>query len=100
MLHSGGAALTIVSEESSSCGHAGRVCRVFWRNVRPWVLVRLQDGVMLSVPWAWTNLPVTAPEEQRETDESATVLLSTMALREMVRRVRELRERDRGDSCR
>jgi hypothetical protein len=55
---------------------------------------------MLSVPWAWTNLPVTAPEEEHETDERATVLLSALALREMVHRVRELRERDRGDSSR
>jgi len=62
------------------------------------VLVRLDSGVMLSVPWAWTNLPVPPAEEQHQRDDSATVLLSPMALRELVRRVRDLRERDNADS--
>ena len=30
------------------------MCRVFWRN-EPWVLVRLQSGVLQSFPWRWTN---------------------------------------------
>ena len=87
-----------MSEESPSCGHSGRVCRVFWRDERPWVLVRLHDGVMVSVPWDWTDLPIAPSEQEPETDERATVLLSPMALRELVRRVRELRERDHGDT--
>ena len=89
-----------MSEESPSCGQHGRVCRVFWRNDFPWVLVRLDNTVLVSVPWPWTNLPVPPAEEEHQTDDSATVLLSSMALCELVRRVRELRERDNVGSSR
>jgi hypothetical protein len=52
---------------------------------------------MVSVPWDWTDLPIAPSEQEPETEERATVLLSPMALGELVRRVRELRERDHGD---
>ena len=84
-----------MSEKSRSCGQRGRVCRVFWRADVPWVLVRLHDGVMLSLPWAWTDLPVSDGEREIPVEESATVLLSPTALRDLVRALRELRERCR-----
>ena len=83
-----------MSEESSSCGQWGRVGRVFWRDDVPWVLVRLHNGVMQSLPWAWTNLTVPPAAEATDLDESATVLLSPHALRDLVRGLRTLRERD------
>ena len=89
-----------MSEESPSCGQCGRVCRVFWRDDNPWVLVRLRDGVMQSLPWAWTDLPMTPAQQEPQTDDRATVLLSPTALRDLVRRVRELRERDDAVSSR
>jgi hypothetical protein len=89
-----------VSEDSPSCGHCGRVCRVFWRDDLPWVLVRLRDGVMQSLPWAWTDLPLAPAEQVPQTDDIATVLLSPMALRDVVRHVRELRERHHAGSAR
>src|SRR5712691_9468049 len=64
------------------------------------VLVRLRDGVMQSLPWAWTDLPMAAAQPEAQTDDRVTVLLSPRALRELVRRVRELRERDHGASSR
>jgi hypothetical protein len=61
---------------------------VFWRDAAPWVLVRLLDGVMLSVPWSWTDLPVPqADDDQRVNEDSITVLAPT-ALRDLVRFVR------------
>src|SRR4029453_17779135 len=95
-----GAALTIVSEESPSCGQCGRLCRVFWRDDIPWVLVRLRDGVMQSLPWAWTNLPVAPAQHEPQIEERATVLLSPMALRVLVRPLRQLRERDNAGCTR
>ena len=89
-----------MSEESPSCGQCARVCRVFWRDDIPWVLVRSRDGVMQSLPWAWTNLPVAPAQQEPQIEECATVLLSPMALRELVRRVRELRERDHAGRTR
>jgi hypothetical protein len=88
----------MVSEESRSCGQRGRVCRVFWRADVPWVLVRLPDGVMQSVPWAWTDLPVFDGQADAPVDESDTMLLSPIALRDLVRVLRELRERCRHPS--
>jgi hypothetical protein len=83
-----GTTLTIVSEESSSCGQRGRVCRVFWRGHTPWVLVRLCDGVMLSMPWSWTDLPVIQIEDDHRLGEGAITLLAPSALRDLVRFVR------------
>jgi hypothetical protein len=39
-------------------------------------------------------------QHEAQTDDRVTVLLSPTALRELVRRVRELRERDHGVSSR
>ena len=83
-----------MSEENPSCGQCGRVCRVFWRDDNPWVLVRLRDGVMQSLPWTWTDLPMAPAQQEPQTDERVTVLVSPTALRELVRRVRALREQD------
>ena len=74
-----------MSEESGSCGQRGRVCRVFWRHDVPWVLVRLHDGVMLSVPWSWTDLPVVHADDERRGDEAFITLLSPTALRDLIR---------------
>ena len=90
-----------MSEESSSCGQRGRVCRVFWRDDTPWVLVRLQDGVMQSLPWAWTDLPVADEAREMPVVERETVLLSPTALRDLVRVVRGLGQQTRrqGEGC-
>ena len=77
-----------MSEESGSCGQRGRVCRVFWRDHAPWVLVRLADGVMLSVPWRWTDLPVFEVDDASRVDNESIALLSPTALRDLVRFVR------------
>jgi hypothetical protein len=85
----------IVSEESGSCGQRGRMCRVFWRDDVPWVLVRLHDGVMLSLPWSWTDLPVLHADDNCRVDEAFITLLSPAALRDLARFVRGHRQRER-----
>src|SRR5262249_2197510 len=95
-----GTAFTIVSEESPSCGQCGRVCRVFWRDGSPWLLVRLRDGVMQSMPWAWTDLPIAPAQQQAQSDDRVPVVLSPTALGALVHHVRELRERDHVVSSR
>jgi hypothetical protein len=52
------------------------------------VLVRLHDGVMLSVPWSWTDLPVVHADDGRRLDEACITRLSPTALRDLVRFVR------------
>jgi hypothetical protein len=76
------------------------VCRVFWRQDMPWVLVRLRDGVMLSLPWSWTDLPVLHADGEHRVDEAFNTLLSPAALRDLVRFVRGhgQRERRQGES--
>jgi len=56
--------------------------------------------VMQSLPWAWTDLPLAPAEHDTQTDERVTVLLSAPALRDLVRRLRALRERDHVGSSR
>lgn len=85
----------MVSEESGSCGQRGRVYRVFWRHDVPWVLVRLHDGVMLSVPWSWTDLPLPHADDERRVDDAFITLLSPTALRDLVRFVRGHGQRER-----
>jgi hypothetical protein len=85
----------IVSEESASCGQRGRVCRVFWRDDAPWVLVRLHDGVMLSLPWRWTDLPVPHADDEPPVNDVAITVLSPTALRDLVRFVRGHGQRER-----
>jgi hypothetical protein len=55
---------------------------------------------MQSLPWAWTNLPVTPKDHKPQNDTNAPVLLSPTALRDLVRHVRDLSERDRVGSSR
>ena len=76
------------------------MCRVFWRHDVPWVLVRLQDGVMRSLPWAWTDLPVTEAAHEALADANTAVLLAPIALRDLVRGVRALRERSQAGASR
>jgi hypothetical protein len=64
------------------------VCRVFWRQLTPWVLLRLNSGCMLSIPWGWTNLLRPAIDDSASNDRSA-VLLSAPALRDLLRFVSE-----------
>src|SRR5260370_15024236 len=52
-----GARATILAEESPACGQTGRVCRVFWRQTAPWVVLRCQTGLLLSIPWHSPHLP-------------------------------------------
>jgi hypothetical protein len=52
------------------------------------VLVRLADGVMLSVPWRWTDLPVLQADDEPRVDEASSALLSPTALRDLLRFVR------------
>jgi hypothetical protein len=59
------------------------------------VLVRLHDGVMRSVPWSWTDLPVLHADDERRVDEAFITLLSPTALRDLVRVVRGHGRRER-----
>jgi hypothetical protein len=81
-----------MAEESASCGRRARVCRVFWREHAPWVLVRLSDGMMLSAPWRWTDLPVPHSDDAHLVEGAAVTLLSPSTLRDLVRRVRVIRD--------
>jgi hypothetical protein len=65
---------------------------VFWRDDAPWVLVRLHDGVMLSVRWSWTDLPVPPADDDQRVDEASITLLAPTALRDLVRFVRGQRQ--------
>ncbi|HEY6362775.1 MAG TPA: hypothetical protein VIX63_16825 [Vicinamibacterales bacterium] len=56
------------------------------------MLVRLQDGVMLSAPWRWTDLPVPHADDHQRVDEGSITLLSPTALRDLVRFVRGQRQ--------
>ena len=87
-----GCTVTIASERSSYCGQSGRVCRIFWRP-EPWVLVRLRSGVLLALPWSWTNLP---KPEAPSSSGRAPALLSPAALRDLVRFLRSREEQRRG----
>jgi hypothetical protein len=70
------------------------VCQVFWRDHAPWVLVRLSDGVMRSVPWQWTDLPVLQADDEGGAENGASIaLLSPTALRDLLRLLRNHRQR-------
>src|SRR5260370_32331106 len=87
-----GCTVTIASEGSCYCGQSGRVCRVFWRP-EPWVLIRLRSGVLLALPWSWTNLP---KPEAPSPSSYASALLSPPALQDLVRFLRRREERRGG----
>ena len=57
------------------------------------MLVRRDDGVMLSVPWRWTDLPVPHADEHH-VDEGLITLLSPTALKDLVRLVRRHRQQE------
>ena len=78
----------ILAEESSACGQTGRVCRVFWRQEAPWVVLRCQNGLLLSLPWHWTDLPLPLPPPSGALERSCPVLLAPQTLVELVRFVR------------
>src|SRR5712691_359927 len=75
-----GARATILAEESSACGQAGRVCRVFWRQDAPWVVLRCQNGLLLSLPWHWTDLPMPLAPPSGVHARSHPVLLAPQTL--------------------
>jgi len=75
----------IVSEDSPFCSQSGRLRRVYWRARSPWAVVRLDIGGITSVPWDWTDLPVPPVGPAPVSEEEPTVLLSPLALRELVR---------------
>ena len=80
--------MTIVAEECPYCGESGRVRRVFWRQLLPWVSVRLNSARMVAIPWCWTNLPK-AQNGDLPSNDSSAVLLSVSALEDLLRFVRE-----------
>jgi len=80
--------VTIISEDSIYCGQSGRVKRVFWRQQTPWIVVRLRIGGMAAVPWDWTDLPCTQTEQSPAPDCRHAVLLSPIALRDLIRFLR------------
>ena len=60
----------------------GRVRRVFWRKAEPWVVLRCQNGLLLSLPWHWTDLPLPPVPPSDPTEHP--VLLAPQALVEFV----------------
>jgi hypothetical protein len=50
--------------------------------------MRLRIGGVAAVPWDWTDLPVQQVEEASSSDCTLMVLLSPIALRDIVRFVR------------
>lgn len=78
----------ILAEESPACGQAGRVCRVFWRQQAPWVVLRCQNGLLLSLPWHWTDLPIPLTPPSGPTEQPYLALLAPQALVELVQFVR------------
>jgi hypothetical protein len=83
-----GARATILAEESSSCGQRGRVCRVFWRQEVPWVVLRCHNGLLLSVAWHWTDLPIPPAPSSSPKGQPFLALLAPQSLVELVRFVR------------
>ena len=87
--------MTVVSEDSPYCGQSGRVRRVFWRQGAAWVLVRLQTGGLLALPWASTDLPVLQFDDDARLDGPPSALLSPIALRDLARFLQNRSMRDR-----
>src|SRR6266568_8453649 len=83
-----GARATILAEESPACGQRGRVRRVFWRQEEPWVALRCQNGLLLSLPWHWTDLPTPGSSLSGVNAQLCPVLLAPQTLVELVRFVR------------
>jgi hypothetical protein len=83
-----GTRATILAEESSACGQRGRVCRVFWRQEEPWVVLRCQNGLLLSLPWHWTDLPIPLAPLPGPPAQPYLALLTPQALVELVQFVR------------
>jgi hypothetical protein len=50
--------------------------------------MRLRIGGLIAVPWDWTDLPIPKIEEIPAPDCGLTVLLSPIALRDIVRFLR------------
>jgi hypothetical protein len=75
----------VIAETTPHCGQTGYVCRVFWREQAPWVLLRSRRGLLLSVPWAATDLPVPPTPGPCVLQEEPAVLLTPEALIALVR---------------
>jgi hypothetical protein len=73
------------------------MCRVFWRQLTPWILVRLNSGGMVSIPWGWTNLPMPRTDSPSASGEFSSVLLSAPALRDLLGFVRESKRGKAGN---
>ncbi|HTV07307.1 MAG TPA: hypothetical protein VME86_18195, partial [Acidobacteriaceae bacterium] len=84
-----GCAVRIESEGNCCCGQSGRVRRVFWRH-RPWVLIRLQSGVLRAFAWEETDLAIPAVSSPVGT---VPLLLSPQAMLDLVRFLNHRRER-------
>jgi hypothetical protein len=83
--------VTILAEESPYCGRSGRLCRVFWRQLAPWVLLRLSSSSMIAIPWGWTDLPIPASATDPSGDEPVA-LLSASALKDLLQFVRSWKQ--------
>jgi hypothetical protein len=61
---------------------------VFWREGDPWVLLHCTRGMILSIPWGWTNLPKPWTNHTIALPDPEAPLLSPAALRDLARFVR------------
>jgi hypothetical protein len=58
---------------------------IFWREEKPWIVIRLTSGRRTSIPAAWTDLTI----DPRRTDKNRSEILPS-GLLEMARHCREL----------
>ena len=66
---------------------------MFWRERAAWVLVRLRCGLMVSLPWDWTNLPALLRTQKDDvSDDELVTLLSPLALQDLIRWIRQWRQ--------
>jgi len=86
----------ILAEESSACGQRGHVRRVFWHQGEPWVALRCHNGLLLSLPWRWTDLPIPPAPSSNLNEPSSLALLSPQSLISLVQFVRYHAEKPRS----
>jgi len=81
----------VTAEDDPHAGQVGRVSRVFWRGVVPWMAVRGRRGAVFAVPWGATDLPAPPPAPADDPGDEEAVLLSPAAVRALVQFVRQRR---------
>ena len=66
------------------------MARIFWRERAAWVLVRLRSGLVVSLPWDWTNLPTLLRTQKDDvSDDELVALLSPLAVQDLIRWIRQ-----------